>query len=113
MTPHELSSEKEHFATSFIGSDEDFSTDLTLETYLEAISHDESRIQSFDVREADSAKAELLRPCLRCLFSRTYLRDCSWGFLYLAGAIGERYVGLSFLGNHFVALNQAGSQPGS
>jgi integrase/recombinase XerC len=56
MTPQELSSEKDHFATSFIGSDEDFSTDLTLETYLEAISHDESLIQSFDEREADSAK---------------------------------------------------------
>ena len=56
MTPRELSSEKEHFATSFMESEEDFSTDLTLETYLEAISHDEPLIQSFDEREAASAK---------------------------------------------------------
>jgi integrase/recombinase XerD len=56
MTPQELSPEKARFATSFIGSEEDFSTDLTLESYLEAISHDESLIQSFDEREADSTK---------------------------------------------------------
>jgi hypothetical protein len=36
--------------------EEDFSCDLTLESYLEAICHDESLIQSFDEREADSAK---------------------------------------------------------
>ena len=56
MTPQELCPEKDQFATSFIVSEEDFSTDLTLESYLEAISHDESLIQSFDEREADSAK---------------------------------------------------------
>jgi integrase/recombinase XerD len=56
MTQQGLCSEKEYFATSFIDSEEDFSTNLTLETYLEAISHDESLIQSFDEREADSAK---------------------------------------------------------
>jgi integrase/recombinase XerD len=56
MTPQELCPEKDQFATSFIDSVEDFSTDLTLATYLEAISHDESLIQSFDEREADSAK---------------------------------------------------------
>jgi integrase/recombinase XerD len=56
MTPQELSSKKEHVSTSFMGSEEDFFTDLTLETYLEAISHHEPLIPPLDEKEADSAK---------------------------------------------------------
>jgi integrase/recombinase XerC len=56
MTQQELCSEKDGFATSFMGSEEDFFIDLTLETYLEAISCDGPLIQSFDQKQTDSAK---------------------------------------------------------
>jgi len=56
MTPQELSSEKERFSTSFISLEEDFYTDLTLETYLDAISHNESVTPVVDSREETSAK---------------------------------------------------------
>jgi integrase/recombinase XerD len=55
MTPQELSSEKDYFSTSFMGSEEDFFTDLTLGTYLEAISH-EPLMPASDQIEADCAK---------------------------------------------------------
>ncbi len=41
MTPQELTSEKEYCSTSLVSVEEDFSTDLTLETYLEALSSSE------------------------------------------------------------------------
>lgn len=74
MTQQGLCSEKEYFATSFIDSEEDFCTNLTLETYLEAISHDESLIQSFDEREADSAKrrGQVLDRAMRRLASTEF-----------------------------------------
>jgi site-specific recombinase XerD len=56
MTPPELSTEKEPFSTSFAGPEEDYWTDLTLETYLEALSHTESWIPVFDEIEAGPAK---------------------------------------------------------
>ena len=56
MTPQELSSEKDRFSTSFIGLEEDFYTDLTLETYLEALSHSEPVVSVLDSREETSAK---------------------------------------------------------
>jgi site-specific recombinase XerD len=56
MTLQEVSSEKEYFSTSFDGSGEDFFTDLTLATYLEALSHSESLIPAFEEQEAESAK---------------------------------------------------------
>jgi integrase/recombinase XerD len=55
MTPQELSSEKDCFSTSFVGS-EDLFTDLTLETYLEAISHCEPLTPASDEIEADSTR---------------------------------------------------------
>jgi len=57
MTPQELSPKKDHFSTPFIASEEDFSTELTLETYLEAISNHESLIAVYDEIETDSAKS--------------------------------------------------------
>lgn len=74
MTQQGLCSEKEYFATSFIDSEEDFCTNLTLETYLEAISHDESLIQSLDEREADSAKrrGQVLDRAMRRLASTEF-----------------------------------------
>ena len=56
MTPPELSTEKDHFSTPFITSEEDFYTDLTLETYLEALSHNEAWTPAFDEIETGSAK---------------------------------------------------------
>jgi integrase/recombinase XerD len=56
MTPQELSSEKDRFSTSFIGLKEDFYTDLTLETYLDAISDSEAVTPIVDSREETSAK---------------------------------------------------------
>jgi len=56
MTPQELSSEKDRFSTSFIGLEEDFYTDLTLETYLDAISYNEPVTPVVDSREETSAK---------------------------------------------------------
>jgi hypothetical protein len=48
MTPQELSSKKDPVSTSFLGSEEDFFTDFTLATYLEAISHHEPLIPPLD-----------------------------------------------------------------
>ena len=56
MTLQEVSSEKDYFSTSFITSEEDFSTDITPQTYLEAISHNEPLMPACDEKEADSAK---------------------------------------------------------
>jgi integrase len=56
MTPQELLSEEDRFSTSFIGLEEDFYTDLTLETYLNAISHSEPVIPAVESREENSAK---------------------------------------------------------
>jgi integrase/recombinase XerD len=56
MTPQELSSEEDRFSTSFIGLEEDFYTDLTLETYLNAISHSEPVLPAVESREETSAK---------------------------------------------------------
>lgn len=55
MTPQELSSEKEYCSTSLLAVDEDFSTDLTLETYLEALCSSEPHTPELDEREASSA----------------------------------------------------------
>ena len=56
MTPQELTSEKDYCSTSLIALEEDFSTDLTLETYLEALSENESHTPAFDAIETSSAK---------------------------------------------------------
>jgi site-specific recombinase XerD len=56
MTPQELTSEKDYCSTSLIALEEDFSTDLTLETYLEALSENESHTPAFDAIETGSAK---------------------------------------------------------
>jgi hypothetical protein len=56
MTPQELSSEEDRFSTSFIGLEEDFYTDLTLETYLNAISRSEPVMPAVESREETSAK---------------------------------------------------------
>jgi integrase/recombinase XerD len=56
MTRQELSSEEDRFSTSFIGLEEDFYTDLTLETYLNAISHSEPVLPAVESREETSAK---------------------------------------------------------
>jgi hypothetical protein len=56
MTPQALPLKKDPVSTSFMSSEEDFFTDLTLGTYLEAISHHESLIPPLDEHEADSAK---------------------------------------------------------
>ena len=56
MTLQELSSKKDCFSTFFVGSPEDFSTDLTLATYLEALYHSESLIPDSSTQEADCAK---------------------------------------------------------
>jgi hypothetical protein len=56
MTPQELSSQKEHLSTSFVGSEEDFFTDLTLETYHETISHGDPLMPSFNGIKADSTR---------------------------------------------------------
>lgn len=56
MTQQELSSEEDRFSTSFIGPEEDFYTDLTLETYLNAISHNEPVVPAVESREEASAR---------------------------------------------------------
>lgn len=56
MTPQELSPKKDHFSTPFMPSEEEFSTELTLKTYLEAISHREPLRPASDEIEADSAR---------------------------------------------------------
>ncbi len=56
MTPQELPLKKDPVSTSFVSAEEDFFTDLTLGTYLEAISHHEPLIPPLDEHEADSAK---------------------------------------------------------
>jgi hypothetical protein len=52
MTPQELTSEKEYCSTSLVPVEEDFSSDLTLETYLEALSSNESQAPAPDEIEA-------------------------------------------------------------
>jgi len=56
MTQQELTSEKDCCSTSLIPLEEDFSTDLTLENYLDALSNNESHTPAFDEIEAGSAK---------------------------------------------------------
>jgi integrase/recombinase XerD len=51
-----LTSEKEYCSTSVLALEEDFSSDLTLETYLEAISGNESHTPALDEIEAGSAR---------------------------------------------------------
>ena len=57
MTPQELSSEEARFSTSFIACEEDFYTDLTLETYLKALCHSEPvPLPVVESREETSAR---------------------------------------------------------
>ncbi len=56
MTPQELTSEKEYCSTSLVPVEEDFYSDLTLETYLEALSSNESHAPALDQMEAGSAR---------------------------------------------------------
>jgi len=56
MTREELSSKEDRFSRSFIGLEEEFCTDLTLETYLHAISHSEPVPAVVDSREETSAR---------------------------------------------------------
>ncbi len=56
MTPQELSLEKEYCSTSLLSVEEDFSADLTLETYLEALCSSEPHTPELDEREASSAR---------------------------------------------------------
>lgn len=56
MTPQELISGKEYCSTSLLLVEEDFSSDLTLESYLEALSSNESHAPALDEIEAGSAR---------------------------------------------------------
>ena len=56
MNPQESTSEKEFCSTSLQSFEEDFSTDLTLETYLEALSSNEPHVAALDEREAGAAR---------------------------------------------------------
>jgi integrase/recombinase XerD len=56
MTPQELISGKEYCSTSLLPVEEDLSSDLTLESYLEALSSNESHAPALDEIEAGSAR---------------------------------------------------------
>jgi len=56
MTSQELISGKEYCSTSLLPVEEDFSSDLTLKTYLEALSSNESHAPALDEIEAGCAK---------------------------------------------------------
>src|SRR5512136_1095272 len=56
MTPQELTSEKEYCSTSLVPVEEDFSCDLTLETYLEALCINESHSPALDEIASGSAR---------------------------------------------------------
>ena len=56
MTPQKLTSEKEYCSTSIAPVEEDFCSDLTLETYLEALSNSGPHTPALDEIEAGSAK---------------------------------------------------------
>jgi hypothetical protein len=59
---------------------------------------------------SEAGKAGLKRPCLSFLLAGICLRDTYYGFLDLTGSIGEGEVRLGLVGDHLVALNQAGAQ---